>query len=137
MRVGAVAFTAATLFAACESSRDDGGALDVNGERVEKTELREIVAAVCAAGARAPEDREAARTAFFGRAHGPLHTLAKAVQVTNRRAAGELLRAKQAVEAGFGGPAGSGALEADLRRLADEAVEALAEVGIEAEPCPA
>lgn len=136
MRVGAVALTAA-VFAACESSSDDGGALDVNGERVERTELREIVEAVCVAGARAPEDREAARAAFFGRAHGSLHTLAKAVQVTDRRAAGELLRAKQAVEADFGGPAGGGVLEADLRRLADEAVEALAEVGIEAKPCPA
>jgi hypothetical protein len=133
--VGGVALAATAALAACGSSRNDGGTLDVNGERVERTELREIVEPLCVA--RALEDRDAARAAFFGRAHGPLHTLAKAVQVSDRRAAGELLRAKQAVEADFGDPAADAALEADLRRLVDEAVQALSEVGIEAKPCPA
>jgi hypothetical protein len=129
------ALTAAALVA-CGSGSDDGATLNVNGEQVERTELREIVDALCAARARAPEP-QGARAAFFGRAHEPLHTLARAVQATDRRAAGELLRAKQAVEADLGGPAGGGDLEADLRLLAAEAVQALAEVGIEAKPCRA
>jgi hypothetical protein len=135
--MGAVALFTAAALAACGSGSNDGGTLDVNGERVERTELREIVETLCLARSRAPEDREAARAAFFGRAHGPLHTLAKAVQVSDRQAAGKLLRAKQAVEADFGDRAAGAALEADLRRLADEAVQALAEVGIEAKPCSA
>jgi len=134
--VSAVATTAAALIA-CGSSGNDERTLDVSGERVATSTLREIVDGLCAARGRAPEDREAARAAFFGRVHEPIHTLAKAVQVTDRQAAGQLLRAKQAVEADFGDPAGGGDLDGDLARLAEETVQALKIVDIEAKPCPA
>lgn len=135
-RVGAVALAAAMLVA-CGSSGKDERTLDVSGERVATSTLREIVDGLCAARGRASEDRQAARTAFFGRVHEPIHTLAKAVQVTDRRAAGDLLRAKQAVEADFADPAGDGDLEGNLERLVEETIRALKVVDIGAKSCPA
>lgn len=137
VRVAAAAFVLAAILGACTSGGNADRTLTVDGEEVATRTLRGIVDGLCAARERVEEDREAARSAFFGRAHEPIHTLAKAVLVTDRRAAGELLRAKQAVEAGFAQPAGSGDLGGDLQRLVEETVQALKVLDIEARGCPA
>jgi hypothetical protein len=135
IRVGAATLAATAMLAACTSNGDEDRHLDVSGEQVATSTLRGIVDGLCAAERQALEDREAARAAFFGRAHEPLHTLAKAVQPTDRRAAGELLRAKQAVEADLGDPAGRRDLAGDLRRLGETTLQALKILGIKAQPC--
>ncbi|MGH9001161.1 MAG: hypothetical protein ACRDY7_17420 [Acidimicrobiia bacterium] len=124
------------LLAACASGDGSKPTLNVDEQQVATSTLRGIVDGLCAAREQAAENREASRSAFLGRAHDPIHTLARAVQVTDRAAAGELLRAKQAVEADFGEAAGGGDLEGDLQHLVEETVRALKVVGIKAKECP-
>lgn len=66
---------------------------------------RSGVAAICRAVASAPDDGgDALRDAFGGPAHDALHELAGQVQERDRSAAGELLRAKQRIEASLNDP---------------------------------
>ena len=79
------------------------------------------VAAICRAVASAPDDRgDALRDAFAGPAHDALHDLAAQVQERDRSVAGELLRAKQQIEAALTDPDGDldpgPALPAAIRR---------------------
>jgi hypothetical protein len=63
------------------------------------------IATICRAVASAPADRgEALRDAFAGPAHDALHELAAQVQERDRSVAGELLRAKQQIEATLTSP---------------------------------
>ena len=66
---------------------------------------RSGIAAICRAIASAPDDDgEALRDAFAGPAHDALHDLAARTEATDRSVAGELLRAKQQIEASLTDP---------------------------------
>lgn len=69
---------------------------------------------LCEARARATQPA-AARTAFFDRAHQPIHELAAAAAQEDRAAAARLLEAKQVVERDLAGDASG--LAGDLDRL--------------------
>jgi len=81
---------------------------------------------LCVTRARASQPA-AARTAFFDRAHQPLHELAAAVARDNRAAAARLLEAKQLVERDLAGDAIG--LAGDLDRLLDATRRAIAATG--------
>lgn len=68
-----------------------------------------------------------ARTAFFDRAHQPLHELAAAAQESDRAAAARLLEAKERVETGL--EKSSPTLGADLDVLAVTTGQAMAAAG--------
>jgi hypothetical protein len=79
------------------------------------------IAAICRAVASAPDDSgDALRDAFGGPAHDALHEFAAQVQERDRSVAGELLRAKQQIEAALTDPDGDldpgPALPAAIRR---------------------
>lgn len=92
-----------------------------------------FVALCDAAAADAAADAEQA----FGRAHDGLHTLAREVQDTDERAvAGDLLEAKQQVEAAFAADPLPEDLSDRLDRLVDAAADALAASGDPRPTCP-
>lgn len=81
---------------------------------------------LCVARARASHPA-AARTAFFDRAHQPLHGLAAAAARDDRAAAARLLEAKQVVERDLAGDASG--LAGDLDRLLDATGRAVVATG--------
>lgn len=81
---------------------------------------------LCAARASATRP-DAARQAFFDRAHQPIHELATAVAREDRAVAARLLEAKQAVERDLDG--GAAGLAGDLDRLLDTTRRAIAATG--------
>jgi hypothetical protein len=102
---------------ACGGS-SSGDAAQEGDETVSARLLSAAATAVCQAAEQADSDPTAAKDTFFGRAHDDLHTIARVLDDTDRKAAAELLRAKQAVEAAFSGGAPSAELRAGLLRLA-------------------
>ncbi len=81
---------------------------------------------LCVARARATQPA-AARTAFFDRAHQPIHELAAAAAREDRAAAARLLEAKQVVERDLAGDASG--LAGDLDRLLTTAGRAIVATG--------
>lgn len=81
---------------------------------------------LCAVRASAAQP-DAARQAFFDRAHQPIHELATAVAREDRAVAARLLETKQAVERDLDG--GSAGLAGDLDRLLDATRRAIAATG--------
>ena len=87
---------------------------------------RSALDAVCTAvtDARAG-DLTAARQAFYDTAHQALHELAADAARTDRPVAARLLEAKEAVESGFGSPAGAAELASHLDALSITASAAI------------
>jgi hypothetical protein len=94
----------------------------------------DAVLGVCDAIAALPDDPDGAEAAFLDRAHQPIHLLAGALQATDPRTAGELLVAKQAVEADLA--LGPPALE-HLQTLLEADRAAVEALGLVAPDCPA
>lgn len=93
-----------------------------------------LLATLCAAAAAG--DRNHAEEAF-GRAHDGLHTLARELQEAGEReAAGELLEAKQRVEAALVADQVPDDLHDRLDTLSDATAEALEAAGTVAAACP-
>lgn len=112
------------------------GTLTLQGQDVSVAELRGSVAALCGAReAAADGDAEGAQRAFLDRAHGPLHTIAAAVQDDDRDVVARLLEAKAKVEEGFIDTDDARALARPLDDLVGVTVEALAVLDIRVEPC--
>jgi len=98
-----------------------------------------LVGALCESLSLAPSDPGAAGTVFADRAHERLHDLARELEPEDRALTGQLLEAKQAVEADLdaaGIPQDTAELAADLRRLADVTVAGLARLGVPVAGCP-
>jgi hypothetical protein len=98
------------------------------------TSFAATAVALCDATRALPDDREAAVRAFQDRAHEPLHVLA-ADATLDRTLAADLLRAKERVEAGIAAGATGAELEGAMDALAASTGTALADIGIEVEPC--
>ncbi|MDP9418625.1 MAG: TlpA family protein disulfide reductase [Actinomycetota bacterium] len=109
--------------------------LRIGGDDIAVAELAGAAAGLCEARQQATSDPPAARAIFFDRAHGPLHTIARGVEALDRRAAGAVLRAKQAVESDLATPAAPEKLLDDLERLAEATRGALRRLGVSAADC--
>ncbi len=91
-------------------------------------------AALCDARAALPDDRAGAVRAFQDGAHDTLHTLA-ADPALDRSHAGDLLRAKESVESDIAGGTTGAGLIGPMDALIASTRTALADVGVEVEPC--
>lgn len=103
---------------ACSGGSSGATTVVVGGEAVPAERLEAAALGVCQATGQVTSDAGAARKTFFGKAHDGLHTIARALEDVDRRAAADLLQAKQAVEADLSGNPSAAVLGADLRRLA-------------------
>lgn len=130
----AVAF-AGLAFAACGDGSSDGATVDIGDGRVPASRLAAAGNAVCRAAGEAPGDREAARTMFFADAHDGLHTIARALEDVDRKAAADLLMAKQAVEAAFTSEAPGADLGDKLARLAAATRTGLSRLDVDIASC--
>ncbi len=124
---------AVILFAA--AGCQDGGAGGDGTREASQARFQRTVAALCTSAEQAQESRAAAKRTFEDRAHGPLHELAAAVEVVDRAAAAELLRAKNLVEIDFAGSTGGRVLERELLDLLDASAQALTALRIEIPGC--
>ncbi|GIU96692.1 MAG: hypothetical protein KatS3mg013_0495 [Actinomycetota bacterium] len=137
-RVRTSVLLGALLLAACSPGPSTGArerTIQVNGQPVPVSSLREAVTGLCAALERLPTDPMAARDAFYALSHDRLHTIAAAVQEVDRAVAASLLQSKAVVEedlARFPFPA---SLAADLDRLTAATRAALGALSIRTEPC--
>lgn len=81
-------------------------------------------------------DVAGAKAAFFDRSHDELHVIAAATETVDRGTAGELLLAKQRVEAHLEEGALPAGFVADVRTLRAATTDALTAIGLDAPPCP-
>ncbi|MGZ8599926.1 MAG: hypothetical protein ACXWXQ_11160 [Actinomycetota bacterium] len=125
----------ALALAACGS--DDGGDAEpspasgsVTQDAVEGAVLGlcEVVAAT---------DFDVANATFQDRSHQTLHAVAGAAEDVDRAAAGDLLSAKQRVEADLAGAGLPAGFSGDVEALLGATRAALAAIGLEAPACPA
>ena len=117
---------------------DDGGpptSVTVGEVEVPATRLAEALQGICLARRQAGGNVQAARTTFFDRSHDTLHLLALALEAEDRQKAGELLLAKQLVEADLESTPVRPALAQDLSRLAAVTRSGLARLEISTPPC--
>lgn len=131
--------TAALALAAVACSGGSSGAttVKVGGEAVPVERLEAAAVGVCQAAGQAASDAGAPRRTFFGKAHDGLHTIARALEDVDRRAAADLLQAKQTVEADLSGTPTAADLGAHLRRLAAVTQVGLDRLDIAVPPCEA
>lgn len=116
------------------SGDSDGPDPSPSATAVSQTVADDAVLGVCDAIAALPDDPDGAEAAFLDRAHQAIHLVAAAVQPLDPATAGELLVAKQAVEADLAlGPPALDHLETLL--AADRA--AVRRLGLVAPECPA
>jgi len=109
--------------------------IEVDGEEVVASSLREAVTGLCAALERLPVDPRAARDAFYSRSHDRLHMIATAVQEIDRSTAASLLQAMAVVEERLARRAFPASLGGDLHRLVAATRAALRALSIPSEPC--
>jgi cytochrome c biogenesis protein CcmG/thiol:disulfide interchange protein DsbE len=109
--------------------------LRIGGDDIPAAQLSGAVDGLCDARQQAAGDAAAARATFFDRSHGPLHTIARGIEALDRRAAGDVLRAKQAVESDLATPAAPEKLVDDLGRLAEATRGALRRLDVSAAAC--
>lgn len=128
-------FVLAFVVAAACSGGSPGPTVEVGGDSIPARRLKAAAAGVCEAADRLPASPKAARTVFFGQAHDDLHTIARALSDVDRKAAADLLVAKQAVEADFSEDASPGRLAADLGRLAATTRSGLDRLGVDVPAC--
>jgi hypothetical protein len=98
-------------------------------------DLERALGALCDARSDAQRDVTAARTTFANRSHQALHILAGAVERTDRRRSGDLLIAKERVEAGFAAASPPETLVADLDTLIARAADAAPVVDLDGPGC--
>lgn len=107
-----------------------------NGAEPEASDgLAALSAAICDAVQAAGHPATAA-SIFYNRAHESLHTLARGLESVDRAAAGEVLQAKERVEADLRANPVAPALPIDLRALSQAANRGLAGLTQPAPPCP-
>jgi hypothetical protein len=134
----ASALIGAELLSSCSSGPTTvarSRTIEVDGEEVAASSLREAVTGLCVALERLPSDPPAARDAFYSLSHDRLHTIAAAVQEIDRPAAGSLLRAMAVVEERFARPLSPASLATAFDRLLAATRVALRALSIPAEPC--
>jgi hypothetical protein len=110
---------------ACSGGSSDAAPGEVPGEKV----ARGLCRAAEAAG-----DPEAAEESF-ARVHTDLHTVARALQEVDRKAAARLLVAKQKVEDDFRRRAPASELTPDLDGLISATADGLARLDVTVAPC--
>lgn len=126
----------AVLGAGCGGDDGPVTTVEVGEEEVPATRLVGALEGVCQARAQAVAgDVEPARRTFFDRSHDTLHVLALALEPVDRAKAGELLLAKQLVEADLESTPVRDALPKDLGRLAEVTRSGLARLEISAPAC--
>ena len=122
--------------AACGGDDGPPTSVKVGDEEVPATRLADALQGVCLAGRQAATGNvEAARRTFFDRSHDTLHLLAVALEVVDRQKAGEVLLAKQLVEADLEVTPVRANLALDLGRLADVTRSGLERLEISTPPC--
>ncbi|MDP8938026.1 MAG: hypothetical protein M3O23_09925 [Actinomycetota bacterium] len=137
-RLGGVALALALAVLGAGCGGDDGPvtAVEVGEEKVPATRLADALQGVCQARAHAAVgDVEQARRTFFDRSHDTLHVLALALEPVDRAKAGELLLAKQLVEADLESTPVREGLARDLGRLGEVTRSALARLEISTPAC--
>ena len=125
MRRSLVLLAVAVSGAACSGGASDAAPAGLPGERVAQ--------GLCRAAATG-DDPEAAEESF-GRVHSDLHTVARALQEVDRKAAARLLVAKQKVEDDFRRRAVASELTPDLERLFTATQDGLARLEVTVGPC--
>lgn len=128
----------ALLLAACSPDPSTGAkerTIEVSGQPVPVSSLREAVTGLCTALERSGTDPLAARDAFYALSHDRLHMIAAAVQEVDRAAAASLLQAKAVVEEDFGRLPFPPSLPDDLDRLVTATRTALGALSIATVPC--
>ena len=124
----------ALLLAACGGD-GDGSATSPTDPAVDRAAADGTVLALCElAGV---SELEEADEIFHDRAHEPLHEIADAAGDVDRPAAGDLLAAKQVVEADLLEPGLPATFPADVVALVAATGAALVALGIESAACPA
>ena len=137
-RFGGLALALGLALAGVACDDDDGppASLEVGGEEVPVTRLADTLQGVCLARRQAATgDVEPARRTFFDRSHDTLHVLAVALEEADRQKAGELLLAKQLVEADLKADPVRANLVKDLGRLAEVTRSGLTRLEISTPPC--
>ena len=130
--VGALAMTGG----ACGDDDGPPTSVKVGDEEVPATRLADAFQGICLARRQAGAGNpQSARTTFFDRSHDTLHVLALAWEDVDRQKAGELLLAKQLVEADLEATPVRANLVQDLKRLADVTRSGLARLEISTPPC--
>lgn len=124
------------LAAACASGTSARDTVDVGDGRISASRLRAVASGLCRAAEEAATDPEAARLTFFSESHDGLHTIARALEDVDRKAAADLLVAKQAVEADFAAAPSAGVLRDDLTTLAAATRTGLGRLDVSVTACP-
>jgi len=134
----AAAVIGAQLLSSCSSDPSAVAGtrtIEVDGEEVAASSLREAVTGLCVALERLPTDPLAARDAFYSLSHDRLHTIAAAVLEIDRSAATSLLRAMAVVEEHLARPPFPASVAGDLDRLIAATRVVLRALSIPTEPC--
>ena len=134
---------AALMGPACGNGDGNGGGpagtatITVGGESVPVSSLVDGFAGLCdASGSAARRDFPRAKVVFTDRAHTPLHTVARALEDVDRRAAARLLEAKQRVEADLDGSGtNTPGLADDMAALVAATRAGLDRLGIDTQEC--
>lgn len=113
----------------------DGPTIQVGGEKVPEAWLTDALHHLCLARDEAPDRPRAAGDRFFDRSHEALHTIARALEDSDRPLAGRLLEDKQRVEAALRGLASGDRVAEDLGRLVAVTAAALARLEVPLPPC--
>jgi hypothetical protein len=109
--------------------------IEVDGEEVTASSLREAVTGLCVALKHLPADPGAARDAYYSLSHDRLHMIATAVQEIDRSVAASLLQAMAVVEERLARPPFTTSLVGDFDRLVAATRAALRALSIPTEPC--
>lgn len=137
-RLGGLFLAVAVAVGGGACGDDDGpqATVTVGEEEVPATRLADSLQGICLARRQAATGNiEPARRTFFDRSHDTLHLLALALEASDRQTAGNLLLAKQLVEADLEATPVRTALTQDLGRLAEVTRSGLARLEISTPPC--
>jgi hypothetical protein len=134
----ASALIGAQLLSSCSSGPSTVArtqTIEVDGEEVAASSLREAVTGLCAALEHLPADPRSARDAYYQLSHERLHMIAAAVQEIDRSAAASLLQAMAVVEEDLARPPFPASLAGDFDRLVTATRAALGALSIPTEHC--
>lgn len=137
-RLGGVLLALALTVGGAACGDDDGPPTTVRAgeEDVPATRLADALQGVCQARLQAVAGNDqSARSTFLDRSHDTLHLLAVALEAVDRQKAGEVLLAKQLVEADLDATPVRPKLVQDLGRLAEVTRSGLARLEISTPPC--